>query len=321
MTITAYRSMLLIIMGTAAAVLCSGQNLLLPSESRDLGLRWNPTERRIWAFSMAGEEAVILLRGPGLGSASGELIAIAPDGTRRNLVPGTVDGHTLAIGNDCVFISDVAKGLLSGRLLSVKSGDVKRIALNGGVFTAAVSGDLLALVGGSGTATLVSIYRCSSGLLEHRTTIPGDPHRVFPSFSGAETILIIDPTTFRVTPISLRANASAGTAFHFSGPEVDFSLERARRTGGPANSRIALIEAHLSGANGNHLLFVGPYKYSEGLRLAEFDHQGRQVASYRLRLESDLANRALSISRHLAYARENQVILVSQDGILQVYRK
>jgi hypothetical protein len=255
--------------------------------------------------------------------ADARLIAVDKAGVPpRDLGLSNYTGQVVGGGGDWVFIA----GAPASRLLNVRTGQFRDLPVTGGVFGAVAMGDTLALLqaagGGSVMSSAVSVYDCNTGSLLGSTSHEAFPAFVFLSFAAPDTLLFVEVSTLRVTPIQIHdGHVTAGASYVLSGDEADRSLRDVQNRPSSPALRRSLVIAHVPGHNGNQLFFLEPHEHAEGFRLAEFDSQGRQLGSFRLRGEDDEATKTLSRGPLKISVTDQTFTLPDRDGVLRTFRR
>jgi hypothetical protein len=148
------------------------------------------------------------------------------------------------------------------------------------------------------------------------------PAFVFLSFAALDTLLLVEVSTLRITPIQIRnGHVAVGTSYVLSGDEADRSLHELQNRVSSPTSRPGLVIAHFPGHNGNQLFFLEPHKHTEGFRLVEFDSQGRQLRSFRLRGEDEDATKTLSRGPLKISVTDQTFTLADRDGVLRTFSR
>ncbi len=314
---------------TLTILCCPAQEILKPFATRDLHLGVSPSSQQIASFASNRDNFSVLLLSAGVVPArlaGARLIAEHGGARKEHNVPYA--GQSFAASSDWVFLAAPAPNS-PAHLINSASGLTTPIRTIDGVARGAVDpeGTRLAVVGpassGSQVNSRMAVY--DTGTLE----LIGSVERpIFPAFcdiwfTNSRELLLIEPGTFRVTPMSIGSKTlSPGSPLTLTGPEVDDS--KRRYTGGdlPANSRPRYLLGYFPGRNGTHFFFLGPNKSADGMRLVEFGRDGAQVRSFRLHAEAASAYSSVFTRRPLLLSvSEVSFDIVGQDGIVRSYRR
>lgn len=314
-----------------AILLCPAQDSLLPVATTDLHLNLDPAQHRVRGFSASSDRATVFLFAQSSGSgpaAEPQLLTVLKSTGQQQPVPLPDFRNTVVqSGRDWLFQFTPGNITTTGRLTNVRTGESSVFPVITGVAAAAFNpgGTRLALLGsdraGAPTSSRIAVYDCQSRNLIGTVTHPTSPGAATISFAAPDRLLFIETADLRITPIKVEATLSMGEPVQLSGAEADDSVQRASRNRITGTLRHQLILAHLPGANGGELFFLGPFKAAEGFRLAEFDASGRQIRSFRVHTENGADLRKVFGGPLLpVWLSTTSFELLGQDGVIRTYR-
>lgn len=332
MVLDRLRTILILLSALVAPGAMHGQELLSPVRSADLHLNLQVQAHRLGAFSESADATTLFVLGPGANRLAGAqvLTESRTSGGVRAVPIGAYDGQALATGGDCIFVVDRNNDRNSpvGHLIDSRTGESSQFPIIRGVYSVTFDEDAgrLALLGidqtGPDAGSKIAVYDCKS-----KASLGSIHNAIYPaaallSFAGPDELLLIERSTLTVTPITIASGGlSAGTPVRLTGSEVDDSISRSKAIRLPPNTRPWLIFGHIPGQNGNQFFFLAPYRATEGLRLVEFNDEGTQIASYRVRAESEAATKALSITPFLMTVSAQTFDLLGNDGLIRTFRR
>jgi hypothetical protein len=305
-----------------------GQEILTPETRTDLRLGIVYHERRIGFFTEGEGRAAVLVLGSAPARFQEARLVLGPGeaGVQTTALP-SYRGQTVAAADRWVFMHDMENGAPIGRLLDTNIGKWSAFPSIPGVTSAAIHGNRLALLGteGPGTArsSRITVYDCQSLTLLGSAQLAAIPGFAFLSFTGPDTVLLIETATFQLRAFTVSATGlNLHPTVQLTGSEVEDSYRRQQRRTNPSPFTAPMyISAYMPGDNGNHLLFLSPYKWAEGFRLVEFDSSGRQVNSYRVQAENETALKRMSAAPFLVSASKDFFSILGWDGIVRRYRR
>lgn len=302
-----------------SASLCHGllgQEILKPTLKGSIG-GYDPDASRVLQFQPT-DAAYLVAITPKTQISNGAAVVKALDrnGAERLIVNGTFSARG-GLSSKWIVFKSSPQQTRQLELIQWETGERTSIPIKESTGTFALKEDLLATIEGLAPNRTLRLYRCQTGALEASYPIPSSGPALRLYFKGSDRLLLVDENAMSVTVLLPKSALALEKTYQLSGKEVAESRDReskAKVSGFRAagTAVMTLLVGYEETKNGHDLFVHSPYNRNEGLRIAEYDGEGKELKSYRVKVE-DAAASAQLVPSTLAGLGE-ELLLVSNDG-------
>lgn len=284
MTTISLRQAAIVLIATS----CGAQTIIAGSEVRDLGLGLPLGDKRMAYFSQT-DTGVLAAVKEGAPLSPSRLYWTPAGGERRQLAVIPTGGIVAAANSEYVLYTEPDSGRVWGRLVHLADGHVVTLEDQRGFHAAAIHGDRLVVAKSLGGARYrefeLVLHDCKTGKALAAMPWPEPTPALVLHFLGQEKLLAVRLRSASLTILSLRGDTiSTDRTIDLSGNEIQLSRSSRRPAMQEANLVLSLADAPPE----HYRFFVGSMRLEDGSRLVEFDQEGKQTQSYRLRGDRNL---------------------------------